>query len=195
MAPGTITLTVVSGAFSGLVGVFDVKTKITVGRYQRNKFTIKSDTVSSKHAIITHEKGQWFIEDCDSSNGTSVNGDKVVPGTPVQLKDGDMVLIGGGSDNMVRVNIETIEEVDLQVQKDVQKVKEPVLFTSKRRLDRDPGQNVTVKQLVEGQKRRVAEMNDVLLQGIFKDIAEDLEELRQKGWCCFELCAVENSAH
>ncbi|KAL2613642.1 hypothetical protein R1flu_025334 [Riccia fluitans] len=189
MAPGTISLTVVSGALSGAVGVFDVKTRITIGRYLRNKFPIKSDTVSSKHAVITHADGRWFIDDCDSSNGTLVNGVKVIPGDPFELKDGDMVLMGGGSDNLVRVHIETIEAVDLQIQNDVQ-VKKPALSTSKQSSDRACGQNLTLKQWMEQEKERVAAMDNELVQGIFRDLAETSEYLP----CSFGECIGTEAA-
>ena len=50
------------------------------------------DNVSRRHATVTvSDTGQASIRDEHSTNGTFVNGDRVLPGTEVQLVDGDSV--------------------------------------------------------------------------------------------------------
>ncbi|BBN18018.1 hypothetical protein MPTK1_7g18880 [Marchantia polymorpha subsp. ruderalis] len=166
MAPGTIRLSVVSGVMSGLEGVYDTKKRITVGRVRVNKFQLKADTVSSKHAVIAHADGRWFITDCDSSNGTSVNGISVIPGTPVELKDGDTLIVGVGSDNIVKVKIETQGAVDVHVQND-SIVKKSALST------------LTVKQWIEEEMERLSAETEALAEAVLRGLAESAEQVKK----------------
>lgn len=51
--------------------------------------------ISRKHAKIISKNGQFFIEDFGSLNGSYLNrGERLVPGEPVPLKDGDEVILG-----------------------------------------------------------------------------------------------------
>jgi pSer/pThr/pTyr-binding forkhead associated (FHA) protein len=50
--------------------------------------------VSRLHARLVHREGQWYLEDLNSTNGTSVNGQALAPGQPIALNDGDMILFG-----------------------------------------------------------------------------------------------------
>lgn len=51
--------------------------------------------ISRKHAMIIIENGKLTIEDIGSLNGTYVNrGNRLIPGTPVELKTGDEIIIG-----------------------------------------------------------------------------------------------------
>jgi pSer/pThr/pTyr-binding forkhead associated (FHA) protein len=53
------------------------------------------DNVSRRHATITvDDAGYATIADEHSTNGTFVNGDRVLPGTAVRLADGDIVRLG-----------------------------------------------------------------------------------------------------
>lgn len=47
--------------------------------------------VSSRHAVIAHDNGRYYVEDLNSSNGTRLNGRRV---ERAALKDGDIVQIG-----------------------------------------------------------------------------------------------------
>jgi hypothetical protein len=50
------------------------------------------ENVSRRHATITvSDTGQATIRDEYSTNGTFVNGDRVLPGTDVRITDGDLV--------------------------------------------------------------------------------------------------------
>jgi serine/threonine protein kinase len=50
--------------------------------------------VSRIHARLTCVEGQWYAEDLNSTNGTCVNGQQLVPGESVQLNDGDFIQFG-----------------------------------------------------------------------------------------------------
>jgi pSer/pThr/pTyr-binding forkhead associated (FHA) protein len=53
------------------------------------------DNVSRRHATVTvDDAGHATIRDEHSTNGTFVNGDRVLPGTAVRLADGDTVRLG-----------------------------------------------------------------------------------------------------
>ncbi len=54
------------------------------------------ENVSRRHATVTvDDAGRATIRDEHSTNGTFVNGDRVLPGTTVRLADGDTVRLGG----------------------------------------------------------------------------------------------------
>jgi pSer/pThr/pTyr-binding forkhead associated (FHA) protein len=50
-------------------------------------------TVSRRHALVTFADGAWRVEDLGSTNGTWVNGRKVDPGRPCELKRGDVLAL------------------------------------------------------------------------------------------------------
>ena len=50
--------------------------------------------VGRRHAQLTLQEGQVYIEDLDSVNGTVVNKQKLLPRTPHPLKDGDEIRFG-----------------------------------------------------------------------------------------------------
>jgi pSer/pThr/pTyr-binding forkhead associated (FHA) protein len=53
------------------------------------------ENVSRRHATVTmDDAGHASIRDEHSTNGTFVNGDRVLPGTAVRLADGDLVRLG-----------------------------------------------------------------------------------------------------
>jgi hypothetical protein len=54
------------------------------------------DNVSRRHATVTvSDSGNATIRDERSTNGTFVNGDRVLPGTEARLADGDRVRLAG----------------------------------------------------------------------------------------------------
>lgn len=50
--------------------------------------------VSRRHARITQEDGQFFVEDLNSVNYTFVNRQKIEPGVPHLIRDGDEIRLG-----------------------------------------------------------------------------------------------------
>ena len=60
---------------SGKTEDFELKDdRITIGRDPKNKITVNKTYVSSRHAILTrNDEGEFFIEDCESRNGTFLN--------------------------------------------------------------------------------------------------------------------------
>lgn len=66
--------------------------EIFIGRDPQNDFEIDDETVSGRHARIFYKNNQWFIEDLQSTNGTFLNGEKIV--TTTILVPQDAVKIG-----------------------------------------------------------------------------------------------------
>jgi len=57
-----------------------VKNGDVIGRQASGSEIFKNfPTVSRKHARITYESGNWFIEDLNSTNGTYINGERIKP--------------------------------------------------------------------------------------------------------------------
>ncbi len=63
----------------------------TIGRKLDNDLRLEDTTVSSHHAKLVMKPGGLFIQDCDSTNGTLVNGIQV---SDKMLAEGDVVVIG-----------------------------------------------------------------------------------------------------
>lgn len=70
--------------------VFD-RPRLNIGRTPDNDVVIDNLAVSRLHAVLEEEKGCYFVRDCDSLNGTVVNGQKV---GRTRLEDGDTISIG-----------------------------------------------------------------------------------------------------
>ena len=66
-------------------------TILTIGRDPSNDLVLPDAMVSRRHAVIEHRGGQFFLRDCNSANGSVVNGDRV---SERSLRDGDLAAIG-----------------------------------------------------------------------------------------------------
>lgn len=65
--------------------------ELLIGRAKTVNVRLDDDGVSRRHARVVQKDGEVVIEDCQSANGTFVNGSRVVACT---LKDGDKIRIG-----------------------------------------------------------------------------------------------------
>jgi type VI secretion system FHA domain protein len=65
----------------------------TIGRRAGNDWVLADPHVSGRHARIRAMGGTFFLEDNDSGNGVLVNGNRVHPGEPFPLKEGDVLFI------------------------------------------------------------------------------------------------------
>lgn len=61
---------------------------IKIGRNSKNNIVIKNAHISSLHCMIKRENGIYYVEDCNSTNGTYLNGLRV---TKSKLESGDNV--------------------------------------------------------------------------------------------------------
>src|SRR5574341_1652384 len=67
------------------------KTLLSIGRDPSNDLVLPDAMVSRRHAVIELRGSTYFLRDCNSSNGSLVNGDRV---SERSLRDGDLVAIG-----------------------------------------------------------------------------------------------------
>ena len=75
-----------------LVSIFPLeKDSIFIGRKSDNDLPLPHTSVSRQHAKVSAKDGHYHITDLDSTNGITVNGNKV---TKSQLADGDTVGLG-----------------------------------------------------------------------------------------------------
>jgi hypothetical protein len=70
---------------------------LSVGRTKDgtlSKYAISNnEEISRKHFMITEQKGDYFVEDCASKNGTFLNGTALPPNKPAKLSEGDEIRI------------------------------------------------------------------------------------------------------
>src|ERR1700753_559460 len=86
-----LALRFISGKYQGGEFPIDENHPIVVGRSSDLDMVLVEEMVPRKHAKIELREGKIHIEDLGSTNGTFVNGERIVKGW---LKEGDRVLIG-----------------------------------------------------------------------------------------------------
>lgn len=88
---GSHRLTVRQGPVPGKILEL-VKESITIGRDVNNDLVINDAEVSRNHARVTSQAGGYLIEDLASTNGTFVNGQRLI--SPKLLNAGDVIGLG-----------------------------------------------------------------------------------------------------
>ena len=66
----------------------------TIGRTAGNDIVVDHPQVSSKHARLYRVGHEILLEDCGSSNGTHVRGQRLVPGQRVPVANGEKIFLG-----------------------------------------------------------------------------------------------------
>jgi hypothetical protein len=67
---------------------------VCVGRAANNDLVIAIESISKFHGYFTVNEGRWSVTDFRSTNGTELNGEKLMPNMPAALKDGDQIRFG-----------------------------------------------------------------------------------------------------
>lgn len=93
------TLCVIEGPADMKGRVFPIQSEMTkIGRNpDMTDITFYSEersSVSSLHCTLQVFRGMFFLTDNNSRNGTSVNGQPLIPGRPCTLGDGDRIVLG-----------------------------------------------------------------------------------------------------
>jgi phosphoserine phosphatase RsbU/P len=83
-------LQLVKGALPGTRFVLSGE-RAVIGRSAECEVPLDVPAVSRRHAVVSRDRGRFFIEDLNSRNGTFLNDSKVVDRTP--LRDGDQLVI------------------------------------------------------------------------------------------------------
>ncbi|GGP28209.1 FHA domain-containing protein [Silvimonas amylolytica] len=74
------------------INEFQLKPDVTrIGRRPHNEIQVDHLSISGEHALIRCMRGEYVIEDQRSTNGTAVNGQRIVQ---CKLNDGDQIRIG-----------------------------------------------------------------------------------------------------
>lgn len=68
--------------------------RFVVGRHSANDLCISSEKISREHLEIERRDERFVAIDCNSSNGTTLNGEKLIE--PTFLRSGDKLNLGGG---------------------------------------------------------------------------------------------------
>jgi hypothetical protein len=86
----TPSLVFVRGAHAGQ-SIALLHTTLTIGREHDNNVELKDPDVARYHARIIHERGDYVVEDLESSTGTWVNGQRT---RRAVLRHGDVIRVG-----------------------------------------------------------------------------------------------------
>ena len=62
--------------------------RVTIGTHPRNSLRLKSEYISKLHCQLEKNGGRWSLSDCNSRNGTLVNGRKI---SQKNLYEGDII--------------------------------------------------------------------------------------------------------
>lgn len=98
---GTLQTATSAGiAYDRRVGILAKRPKnlfphmISVGRAMTSDLVYLVDTVSKFHGYFVHQEGSWSFTDQRSSNGTTLNGERMEAGSSRKLADGDKLSLG-----------------------------------------------------------------------------------------------------
>src|SRR5215813_1692585 len=80
--------------------------RFSIGRTPENDLTIDDKSLSRRHALIEAFEGRFNLSDCDSSNGTLINGRPVT--APTELNDWDVLTFGGVGNIVVRIEEDSV---------------------------------------------------------------------------------------
>lgn len=79
---------------TGETVIMDKKEYIIGKSPEQTDFTVLDNrAVSRRHACLSWEEDEYFICDLGSSNGTYLQGERLLEGNPVKLRDGDLVML------------------------------------------------------------------------------------------------------
>lgn len=73
------------------------KDSFVIGRDGSSDYAIPNERISRQHIHIFLYDGRWLLEDLDSKNHTWLRGEKILPRSPILLKEGDHIQIASQS--------------------------------------------------------------------------------------------------
>lgn len=87
-----VALHEVNGGYVASGAQFPLVQLTSLGRSPTNTITLDDSFASSEHALVALRNSQWWLEDRNSRNGTTLN--EVLISQPVIVTDGDIIGIG-----------------------------------------------------------------------------------------------------
>lgn len=94
-APAILEVVVSTGGDLYPGQVIPLTGEIKLGRGEGNDLLIEDNFASHQHARVWIEHGAYLVEDLASTNGTFLNGCKVME--PTIIKHGDLIKVGGAT--------------------------------------------------------------------------------------------------
>jgi hypothetical protein len=94
VAPPQGRLVLVDAAKTGLEPglAFPLQEVTPLGRTPVNAIALPDPFVSTHHALLAWREARWWLEDLNSKNGTTLNGEPVT--RPVVVSGGDLIGVG-----------------------------------------------------------------------------------------------------
>ena len=87
-----VALQEIDGSYGVLNESYPLLPLTTLGRSPTNTIVITDTFASSEHALVALRSGQWWLEDRQSRNGTTLN--ELPISQPVIMTNGDIIGIG-----------------------------------------------------------------------------------------------------
>lgn len=87
-------LYVLDGPEKGQAFELESDTICHVGRSSGNHVQLSDAYVSRRHLKVIRRGERYFVEDLNSRNGTSVDGELIEPGVELELTEGIPIVIG-----------------------------------------------------------------------------------------------------
>ena len=87
---------------------------LTGGRSEDSELVISHETLSRRHMVLMQRDGEIYVEDLGSSNGTFLNGERLLKRTPIPLGPTDVVSMGE-ADVKLSVALAATREADAPV--------------------------------------------------------------------------------
>lgn len=74
--------------------IIPLKPETIVGSQAGNELVLRDRFVSGQHARLRWDGASWWVDDLNSTNGTFINHQRLVPGVPAGLSSGSILEIG-----------------------------------------------------------------------------------------------------
>jgi len=92
---GKVILTPKNGEDANHKVLFRDRTTCLVGRSLECQWQLESPQISRRHCLLEVNPPHVKVRDLNSTNGTFINGLRLVPTAGISLSDGDEIQIGG----------------------------------------------------------------------------------------------------
>ncbi len=150
--PSVLCLMVLSGPEQGAVYQLE-EGEIIAGRSQEAKMLFSEAGVSRKHARFTLSNGAVTVEDLGSTNGTFVNGTKIVS---AQVQPGDTLGLGGRTSIRLSLMEEKMSQIFAELYREAALDPSGVLNlkTLKPRLKASPDHSLAVVEIDQSEQTR-----------------------------------------
>lgn len=89
------TLEVQSGTLAGQSFTLPDNKPVTIGNRRSADIPLLDPGISWDHARIVFDKGKFWLQDLNATNGTYINGERVEKQRAKALDSGDLILFAG----------------------------------------------------------------------------------------------------